>query len=118
MLRFEIKKIWSRPVNKAALLLLAVIVLTGSALAARDVVYYKADGSKISGFFAARRLRSEKNEWKGYVTEDVLKKMVKENQKACAQAESEDFPGFKRHGCTQGTKLNVYRFDFVNYASI
>ncbi len=98
MLRFEIKKIWSRPVNKAALLLLAVIVLTGSALAARDVVYYKADGSKISGFFAARRLRSEKNEWKGYVTEDVLKKMVKENQKACAQAESEDGALIARQG--------------------
>lgn len=29
-----------------------------------------------------------------------------------AQADSKNFPGFKRHACAQGTKLNVYRFDF------
>ena len=72
MLRFELKKIWSKRMNQGAVLLLLVIVIAGSLLAARDVKYYKEDGSSVSGIFAAGRLRREKNKWKGYVTEDVL----------------------------------------------
>ncbi len=90
MLRFEIKKIWSKPMNQAAVLLLFVIVIAGSLLAARDVKYYKEDGSSVSGIFAAGKLRSEKNKWKGHVTEEVLKKVVEENRRAHDETDTDD----------------------------
>lgn len=98
MLWFELKKIWSKPMNKAAFLLLAAVVFAGSLLAARDVVYYREDGSKISGFAAARRLKREKDAWKGYVTEDVLKKVVEENKRARAESDTEDGALIKGQG--------------------
>ncbi len=79
MLLFEVKKVLSKPLNKAALLILAAVLIIGSFLTIRDVKYIDADGNSSTGISAARHLQEEKNQWEGYLTEDVLKSVIQEN---------------------------------------
>lgn len=79
MLLFEVKKVLSKPLNKAALLILAAVLIIGSFLAIRDVRYIDTDGNSSTGISAARHLQEEKNQWEGYLTEDVLKQVLQEN---------------------------------------
>lgn len=92
MLLFEIKKVLSKPLNKAALLILAAVLIIGSFLTIRDVKYIDADGNSSTGFSAARHLQEEKNQWEGYLTEDVLKKVIEANAEvnASPEAQSDD----------------------------
>ena len=80
MLQYELKKIFLKPVNRAMLVLLLAIVLVGSFLAIRDVKYYRGDNPELSGPLAARELRNAQKQWEGPVTEDVLRRVVKENK--------------------------------------
>lgn len=97
MLQFELKKIFHKQVNKIVLFILAAVVLAGSCLAIRDVWYYREDGSKISGLSAARQLKKEQNKWKGYITEDVLRRVVEE-EKAARVSSAGDEVLFKIQG--------------------
>ncbi|HJA66630.1 ABC transporter permease [Lachnoclostridium sp. An169] len=81
MLLFEIKKVLSKPVNKIALLILAITLAVVSYFAVISVSYTDENGSSFSGPAAAVRLREEKNKWAGRVTEDVLKKVLQENSR-------------------------------------
>ncbi len=97
MLQFELKKIFHKQVNKIVLFILAAVVLAGSCLAIRDVWYYREDGSKISGLSAARQLKKEQDKWKGYITEDVLRRVVEE-EKAARVSSAGDEVLFKIQG--------------------
>lgn len=79
MIRFELKKIFSKSKNKAALLLLVVILIVVSILTINKVEYVDENGISSTGITAAKNLRDSKNQWAGYITEDVLQKVVKEN---------------------------------------
>lgn len=65
MLKFEIKKVFSKRVNQIAMLVLLLMVVIGGFLTINDVKYIEEDGKKITGLSAARRLREDQNEWKG-----------------------------------------------------
>ena len=92
MLLFEIKKVLSKPLNKAALAILAAVLVIGSILTIRDVNYIDADGNSSAGISAARNLREEKNQYEGYLTEDVIRQVIRENAAVSAspEAQSED----------------------------
>lgn len=92
MLLFEIKKVLSKPLNKAALFILAAVLIIGSFLTIRDVRYIDADGNLSTGISAARHLQKEKNQYEGYLTEDVLKKVIEANAavNASPEAQSDD----------------------------
>lgn len=92
MLKFEIKKIVTRPVNCLVLLVLAVALVALSALTVTSVQYETEDGRTLYGVGAARRLQEDRKEWTGYLTPDVLKKALAENAavNASPQAQSED----------------------------
>lgn len=79
MVRFEIKKIFSKPVNKIALILIAVVVCVESHLAISSMRYVDENGDTITGIFAAQPLREAKMQWCGYITEDILSRVVEEN---------------------------------------
>lgn len=79
MLHFELKKIFLKPVNKILLVILAVALCAVSYLAIDSVTYVDRNGDSITGGDAAKALREEKNQWAGYITEDVLLKVVEEN---------------------------------------
>lgn len=81
MLRFEIKKIFSKFKNKMAMFLLLILLIATSILTMNRVEYVSADGERTSGITAARNLRAEQNKWAGYLTEDVLAQVVRENEK-------------------------------------
>lgn len=79
MIRFELKKIIVKPVNKIVLVLLAAVLCAVSYLAINSVDYVDENGNTIRGAAAARALREEKNQWAGYITDDVLLKVLEEN---------------------------------------
>ena len=87
MLLFELKKIFGKRKNKLTLVLLFAIVLIGSFLTIRDVRCYQEDGTVNFGFSAASQLKKMKNEWRGELTEDVIRQVVEENTK------NKDFAG-------------------------
>ncbi|MDE5780666.1 MAG: ABC transporter permease [Lachnospiraceae bacterium] len=91
MLKYEIKKIFLKPVNRIVLMVLAAIVLIGSFLAIRDVKYYRGENhSALSGISAARQLKKEKNQWKGYITEESIMRVVEENKTINSSSDSPD----------------------------
>ncbi|SDB69631.1 hypothetical protein [Butyrivibrio sp. INlla16] len=93
MVRFEIKKIFSRAGGKLALLLLFIILVIVSVFAVRYVDYTDENGNNTYGFQAVRLLRERKSEWSGYLTEDVFAAVIKENAaiEATPEAKSKDF---------------------------
>ena len=98
MLNFEIKKILVKPVNKIVLLVLVAALLVGSFLTLRDVTYTTEGGEVLRGISAAKELKSAKNEWKGELTEDVLRHVIEENQKILAETPDLDEAFVKQQG--------------------
>lgn len=80
MLRFEIKKVFSKFKNKIAMLLLLIILMATSILTMNRVEYVDADGNISYGIAAARNLRKEVNQWAGDLTEDVFAEVVRKNE--------------------------------------
>ncbi len=79
MIGFEIKKVFSKPINKAALLFLIVTLIIVSILTINNVRYVDENGDATTGITAAKHLRELKNQWAGYVKDDVLSKVIEEN---------------------------------------
>lgn len=79
MVRFELKKIFSKSVNKIAFIILAVVLCFVSYFAVSSVQYVDENGDTTTGIFAAQALRKTKMQWSGYITEDILSRVVKEN---------------------------------------
>ena len=79
MLRFEIKKIFSRTRNRVAVAFLLVVLVVVSMLTVNMVEYTDENGESSTGIAAARELRAEKNAHAGYITGDVLAEAVREN---------------------------------------
>lgn len=80
MTRFELQKIFSKPVSKIVLILLALCLCVVSYFAIGSVDYVDENGEERIGIAAASALRKMKNQWAGPVTEDVLRKVLKENE--------------------------------------
>ena len=79
MIWFEIKKIFSKSVNKAALLIMAAILIAVCLLTFNSVYCTSEDGSHLSGIAAARKLREMKAPWSGDLTENVFAKAIQKN---------------------------------------
>lgn len=80
MLRFEIKKVFSKSKNRITVIVLLVILVITSILTINRVEYTDENGNLSTGISAARDLREAKNEWSGYLTEDTLRKALEENR--------------------------------------
>lgn len=81
MMKYELKKIFLKPVNKIVFAILIIVTITAGLLTIRDVRYLTDSGEHITGIAAARELKKAKNEWRGELTKDRLKQVVKENAK-------------------------------------
>lgn len=80
MLRFEIKKIFSKTKNRITVIALLVILIAISILTINRVEYVDENGNHSTGILAARNLREAKNEWSGYLTEDTFRKALEKNR--------------------------------------
>ena len=72
MIRFEIKKIFSKTANKIGLIVLLAAIAVTCYFAISSMGYVDEEGDTHTGIAAARYLRDTKAEWEGLITEDVL----------------------------------------------
>lgn len=131
MLRFEVKKVFSKMVNKIAFVILAAALFVVSFLAVGRVEYVDEEGNTTSGIAAARHLKNEKNQWAGYITDDVLSKVIernaeinvsdeylskdfRENDKAFAKKQGfSDIKDMINHAFCSFQEYDYYRADYV-----
>lgn len=79
MLKYEVKKVFSKSKNRMAIMILLVMLIITSILTINRVEFTDENGNQSVGFSAAKNLRAEKNKWAGYLTEDVLRKVIEKN---------------------------------------
>lgn len=80
MLQFEIKKVFSKTKNRITMAILLVILIAISILTINRVEYVDESGNHLTGMAAVKKLRQAKNEWSGYLTEDVFQSVLKKNR--------------------------------------
>lgn len=80
MIRFEIKKVFSKTANKIGLVVLLAALLITCYLAISYMCYIDEAGNAHTGIAAARQLRDAKKGWEGFLTEDVLREVVRQNR--------------------------------------
>ena len=80
MLRFEVKKVFSKSKNRIAVIVLLVILIITGVLTINRVEYVDESGNHSVGISAAKNLREAKNEWAGYLTADTFRKVLEENR--------------------------------------
>ncbi|MCM1120536.1 MAG: ABC transporter permease [bacterium] len=78
MLRYELKKVFSRTGNKIALLLLLALVCL-TCFFALDVSWVDENGDSHSGPAAIARLRAAQKEWAGVLDEEAIRRVIEEN---------------------------------------
>ena len=76
MLRYEIKKVFSKSKNRIAVIVLFVILVITSILTINKVEFVDENGNSSVGISASRDLREAKNQWAGYLTTDTLSKAL------------------------------------------
>lgn len=114
MLRFEIKKVFSKTKNRITIMVLLVILIATSILTINRVEYVDESGNHSTGISAAKNLRQAKNEWAGYLTEDVFQNVLEENRSINNEASSDSIEEEnKRFAKKQG--ISTIR-DVINYA--
>lgn len=80
MLRFEIKKAFSKTKNRITIIVLLMILIATSILTINRVEYIDESGNQSTGISAAKSLREAKNEWSGYLTDDVFQSVFEKNR--------------------------------------
>ncbi|MDO4275648.1 MAG: ABC transporter permease [Eubacteriales bacterium] len=80
MIRFEIKKIFSKTVNKIGLVVLLAALIVTCYFAISSMSYVDEAGNTHVGITAARNLRDKKLEWTGVLTEDVFQEVIRQNR--------------------------------------
>ena len=91
MVRYELKKIFSRPLGKGALVVLVVLLGLTIVFACR-VRYTDEAGESFVGPAAAQQLRQQQKDWAGTLDEELLRKTIAANWEIrhSADAASED----------------------------
>lgn len=79
MLRFEIKKIFSKTKNRITVMVLFAVLIAISILTINRVEYVDENGNHSTGISAAKNLKEDENKWAGYLTEDVFREVLAEN---------------------------------------
>lgn len=87
MLKYEIKKVFSRTGNKIALLLIAFSLGVSCYFAVHGASWVNAEGESEYGIFAAHKIREEKNAWSGLLTEEKIAAVLEENARIIATKE-------------------------------
>lgn len=79
MIRFELKKVFFKSKNIIAVGVLFAILIITSIQTINRVEYIDENANHSTGIAAARKLREAKNEWAGFLTEDVFRKALEIN---------------------------------------
>lgn len=87
MIRYEIKKIFSKSLSKVSLVVLLFSLLISCYFAITNVSFLDEQGKSHTGIEAARSLREEKQKWEGVLDETALQEVMEEYKKI-----SEEYP--------------------------
>ena len=87
MIRYEIKKIFSKSISKESLVVLLFSLLISCYFAITNVSFLDEQGKSHTGIEAARSLREEKQKWEGILDETALQDVMDEYKKI-----SEEYP--------------------------
>lgn len=88
MLKYELKKVFSRTSNKVALLLLlAVMCLT--CYFALGVSWVDENGESHKGPAAVAQLKAAQKEWAGYLDEEAIRRVIAENLRIQSMPEAQ-----------------------------
>ncbi|MGM9617824.1 ABC transporter permease [Butyricicoccus sp.] len=92
MLFYEVKKVFSRVVNKVVLALLVIVLLFASIMAIRDHPWVNGTGESEYGIRAVQKLANAQHEWAGLLTEQRIAEVIQENARIgnTPEAQSED----------------------------
>ena len=93
MVRYDLKKVFSRTGGKIAATALIILVVIVSVFAITSVSFVDPEGKSSSGLMAAKSLRNLKTEWTGYLTEDIFAEVIRQNAavEATPEAKSKDW---------------------------
>lgn len=87
MLKYEIKKVFSRTGGRIALLVL--VFLTGiTCYFATGISYTNENGETESSYGAAMKLRRMQKEWAGYLDEEKIRRVITENLRISSTPEA------------------------------
>ena len=92
MVKYELKRIFTKRMNR---LLLAVAVIIGvvmSVFAVTSSRYVDSNGAGHETPDAVRRLVEDKNQWKGKLTGDVIAQIVADRQKIAGEYQDDNVP--------------------------
>ena len=94
MIRYELKKIFGSVGGKIALGLYIATVILSCFLAANgfmnvDVKWVNEQGESERGLGAVQKLREARNEWEGYLDQEMLTKVIQENSRINATPEGQ-----------------------------
>lgn len=76
MLKYELKKIFSRRINQVLLVAALGITILYSCFAIGSMKYTDEDGNQWTGFKAGRLLAQNVNQWKGDLTPDKISEVI------------------------------------------
>ena len=94
MVRYELKKIFGSVGGKIALGLYIATIILSCFLAANgfmnvEVKWVNEQGESERGFHAVQKLREARNEWEGYLDQEMLTKVIQENLRINATPEAQ-----------------------------
>lgn len=96
MVRFELKKVFGTAGGRVALILYAALLVLSCWLSATgmlnlEIKWVNEQGEEESGLAAVGKLRSAQREWEGWLDQEKLTAMIRENQRinATPQAKSD-----------------------------
>lgn len=91
MMKYELKKFFHKKINKIILIAMIFLAIAISYLAVGSMRYRDAEGELHTGITAGRRLADDRNKWKGKMTVEKIKKVVRDKQRL-AQMYPEGIP--------------------------
>ena len=77
MMKYELKKFFHKKINKIILIVMVFLASIISCLAVGSMRYRDAEGKLYTGITAGRRLAADRNKWKGKLTVEKIKEVVK-----------------------------------------
>lgn len=90
MFKLEIKRIFSKKINRFALTLALLLAVVFAGFAVTGNRYVEEDGTVSTGVTSVRKLAESKNQWSGTLTQEELLKAYKQNKDAITTCTTEE----------------------------
>lgn len=108
MLKYELKKIFSKRMNQVLLVAVLVVTIIYSGMAIGSMSYTDADGQSHTGIEAGRLLAEDINQWKGELTTEKISEVINDYKTLSAKYPDE-IPNTE-YGKTVQSYYDIYNF--------